>query len=578
MAASAVVAAHLAASTERPDLLPVPVPDGGDLSPQVRARLTEHNDLLDRLLADTTTPPAELAEAFGAGGGLCFASGLYEAAAASFANAGALAPDDERWTYFLALTHTQEGRLSEATTAFEATLELAPETLPALLRLGEMQLADELAEAARESFDRALTLDAYSAAAHFGLGRVAAAQDDAEAAAEHFETALDLQPRADVVHGHLGRAYRQLGKLDKARSHLRRRGFEAPVFPDPLQESMAALATDHLQATRALRRGDFEEAIALYRRALDADPGEVQVILGLTSALQSADDAAGALEEFRVAGRRGLRDPQFFLGYGTLAAELASSDEAIRAFREAVALAPDLRDAHFHLGVELKRLGQLESAVRHLQLAVDLDPQGTDGRLELASALGMVGRGDESFARFEELIAEDPMNPHARLKLARALDRADRYAEAAAEYTRFLELEPGFAEAHFGRAMALLSGDRCATARRGLEESLRGLPGDLELRHLLARVLATCPVDEGRDGTRAVELATQVLRERESLEHAETLAMAYAELGRFDEAVERQRRALAEAEQRGRDGLLTNLRRRLTLYESGEPCREPWKD
>ncbi len=124
------------------------------------------------------------------------------------------------------------------------------------------------------------------------------------------------------------------------------------------------------------------------------------------------------------------------------------------------------------------------------------------------------------------------------MELAFALDRADRYAEAAAEYTRFLEFEPGFAEAHFGRAMALLLDDRSATARRSLGKSLRSLPGDLRLRHLLARVLATCPAAEGRDGNRALELGSQVLREQETLEHTESLAMAYAELGRFDEAAE----------------------------------------
>ncbi len=35
----------------------MPVPDAGDLNPQVRAWFAEVNDLLGRLLADAATPP-----------------------------------------------------------------------------------------------------------------------------------------------------------------------------------------------------------------------------------------------------------------------------------------------------------------------------------------------------------------------------------------------------------------------------------------------------------------------------------------------------------------------------------------
>ena len=54
-----------------------------------------------------------------------------------------------------------------------------------------------------------------------------------------------------------------------------------------------------------------------------------------------------------------------------------------------------------------------------------------------------------------------------------------------------------------------------------------------------------------RDGARAVELATQAVTARSSLENAETLAMAIAEAGRFENAVELQSRLVEEADERG---------------------------
>ncbi len=56
-----------------------------------------------------------------------------------------------------------------------------------------------------------------------------------------------------------------------------------------------------------------------------------------------------------------------------------------------------------------------------------------------------------------------------------------------------------------------------------------------------------------RDGGRAVELAQSVVDEHPALNHLETLAMALAEAGRFDDAVTWQQRAL-EAERQAAGG------------------------
>ncbi|MCL5744459.1 MAG: hypothetical protein M1541_11130, partial [Acidobacteria bacterium] len=53
-----------------------------------------------------------------------------------------------------------------------------------------------------------------------------------------------------------------------------------------------------------------------------------------------------------------------------------------------------------------------------------------------------------------------------------------------------------------------------------------------------------------------------------------TLAAAYAEAGRFSEAVETSRRAMALATQQRREPLSEELKARLALYQKGAPFRE----
>ena len=61
------------------------------------------------------------------------------------------------------------------------------------------------------------------------------------------------------------------------------------------------------------------------------------------------------------------------------------------------------------------------------------------------------------------------------------------------------------------------------------------------------------------------------------MDHAETVAMAWAELGNFEEAIAWQNRALDLGTEREPTTELDLARRRLALYQRGEPCRAPWK-
>jgi tetratricopeptide (TPR) repeat protein len=192
------------------------------------------------------------------------------------------------------------------------------------------------------------------------------------------------------------------------------------------------------------------------------------------------------------------------------------------------------------LGIEAERRTQGAEAVGHYRAALELDPEIEGVQARLASALGRTGRFSESAAEFAKAIEQDPTNEGLR----------------------------------FGQAMARLLAEDYPEARGGLEEALTALPESRPLKHLLARVLATCPDPAVRDGEKALQLAQEVMAGQSSLEQAETLAMALAELGRFQEAAARQRQVVAAMEAQAAPA--EQARRRLELYENGSPCRAPW--
>jgi len=76
----------------------------------------------------------------------------------------------------------------------------------------------------------------------------------------------------------------------------------------------------------------------------------------------------------------------------------------------------------------------------------------------------------------------------------------------------------------------------------------------------------------------SLAIMQKLTRDQKTVGTAETMAMALAELGRFDDAVQWQRNAIGMASQAGRPGVAAKLTANLQLYEARRPCRVPWTD
>jgi len=133
-----------------------------------------------------------------------------------------------------------------------------------------------------------------------------------------------------------------------------------------------------------------------------------------------------------------------------------------------------------------------------------------------------------------------------------------------------------------GIALAHVRDGAYGAAVQAYEEAIRMRPESTDIarsrprrwvQNNLAWLLATAPDSAVRDGPRALALAEQLVAwKRDDRAYLDTYAAAYAELGRFDDAVKTQRRALDGL---GRGALRDDYRRHLKSYEEGKPWREP---
>jgi Tfp pilus assembly protein PilF len=186
------------------------------------------------------------------------------------------------------------------------------------------------------------------------------------------------------------------------------------------------------------------------------------------------------------------------------------------------------------------------------------------------------GQLDEAIAKLQSAVDLRPANAPAHDNLAKALLKKGQVAEAMVQYRKFLELEPENVEARNTLGTALIQQGHVREAVEQWQEALANQPENGNAASNLAWVFATCPEDSIRDGTRAVELGERALRisaGKISMIYR-VLAAAYAEAGRFADAVETAQRGADLATTQGNPALAAELQSNIALYQSGRPLRD----
>jgi tetratricopeptide (TPR) repeat protein len=240
--------------------------------------------------------------------------------------------------------------------------------------------------------------------------------------------------------------------------------------------------------------------------------------------------------------------------------------------REALRISPHYPDAHNNLGLALGLAGRTEEAIPHFRAALEATDKA-DIHHNLGAALDKVGRTDEAIREYEAAIARDPDLYVTRVLLAKDLAARGRIPEAEEHLRRALELNPVEAEPHRLMAVMLTVEGRVEDAIREYREILRRNPDDLDALNNVAWIRATHAEASHRNGAEAVRLAERA-RDRSPTPEAvlySTLAAAYAESGRFPEAVGAGERAVALARAAHATQELERFEAQLRCYRAGKP-------
>ncbi len=353
--------------------------------------------------------------------------------------AHAVDPDPQRADLREALAAHERGVLRDiVASGFEGQPPITIELLGrAFQQLGERESARQVYRIGIERFPGDFSLQ-------YRLGRLLTPPElengvraDMQEAVECYRAALALRPDSIVVRYYLGRLYSRLDQharaIEQYEIALRQRPddptflFHMTVSREWLGETEAAAAAYRALLARGqpswlvawsannlgvlhLARGEAQEAIALFERAIAADSGQAQFRGGLFQAVLATGSAA---EKQRVLGRYLADFPKNAEVLNNLAWAIATAtdehmrdlDEAIRLARRSLELRDDDPATWNTLGVALFYSGDPAGCIDAMRRSVRLGEGHVVDWLFLAMAHHRLGNAGEARVWFER--AED---------------------------------------------------------------------------------------------------------------------------------------------------------------------------
>jgi tetratricopeptide (TPR) repeat protein len=346
-----------------------------------------------------------------------------------------------------------------------------------------------------------------------------------------FEHTDKVTPQNYMAVTILGSLLAKEGKLDEAMQYYQTALRYQPAFPEA-----------HFFLGNALdEQGKLDEAVAEYQKALWFRPTQEQthIFMGIALAKQKKYDEAMA--HYNAALKL---NPDSAVAQNNLARILHTQGQfaaAIEHYNAALEIDPKLALAHNNLGILLIQKGSLVEGTRHLREALRLKPGNAETEFNLAQALNQQEQWSEAAGLFTETMGNHPNDPKAHHEFAVALAHLKRTREAMSQYAAALLIQPDFPDALDG----------------------------------LAWILSTDANPDFRNGTEAVKMSERAceLTGKQDPVKLKTLAAAYAETGRFEEAINTLRTAKDLAAKANRQELVKECSLMLEHFARSESWR-----
>jgi tetratricopeptide (TPR) repeat protein len=268
-----------------------------------------------------------------------------------------------------------------------------------------------------------------------------------------------------------------------------------------------------------------------------------------------------------------------------LSACLALTENQLRYWRDseslfthALAVTKDNALAHLNLGAAFQENRKPAEALAQYQQALALNPQRDEADNNIGKLLYEMNKPDKALAYCVKAVELNPKRASSHNSLGLVLVELNRFDEAMSQFSEAADLDANYAAPRFQTGRTLLKLGRDTDAIPFFNEALEIEPDNYQMLIYVARVLASDENSQVRNGSEALALADRANKLTGGAQPValDTLGMACAEAGRFDEAVQIQQQAVTLVESAGQTDDAVPMQQRLQFYKNRQPWRESY--
>jgi protein O-mannosyl-transferase len=345
------------------------------------------------------------------------------------------------------------------------------------------------------------------------------------------------------------------------------------------EHAAAATHKNHMAVTLlgslSAKEGKFDEAIDRYKTALSWKPRYPEAHFFLGNALDQQGKPGEAIAEYQKAlGYQPILE-QTHIFLGAALAKQQKLQEAKFHYLAALKVNPESAVAHSNLAKLLQTDGKLDEAMQHYSAALKFDPGLAQAHNNLGVLLLARNKTTEGIRELREALRLNPGDLETEYNLALALNEQRQWNESAELLAKVLEKRGNDANAHYQLAVALTQLQRTREAMAHFASALLILPDFPDALDGLSWILATAQNPAFRNGTEAVRMAGRAceLTNRKDAQKLKTLAAAYAEAGRFSDAIPTLQSAIESSPRQPTPGLADG-QQMLEAFNANKPWRD----
>lgn len=261
---------------------------------------------------------------------------------------------------------------------------------------------------------------------------------------------------------------------------------------------------------------------------------------------------------------------------GEALAEHGNTEAAVRHFYEALRIKPDLVAPLLNIGVTLREKGKIDEAINHFLKVLLFKPDCVEAYSELADTLKKKGDFVGAVKYYLEAIRIKPDQAKLYNNLGAILAYQNKGKEAVGYFYKALQIDPTYAGAYYNLGKVFVNEGKIEDAILNYRKALSVNKDITQVLYHLSWILASHENIKYRNGEEAVNLAEKLCEVTQNIQPLalDALAAAYAETGRFNEAVLTAKKALNLTSKQGVETLAIGLKKRLELYQNRRPYHQ----